>query len=101
MSKLTHQVTINAPVDEVWEVLADFGAIDKWAPPVSKSYSTTEANGGVGAGRHCDTSFGTCKGVSVPPSFDVIPHRRYASPARRPAPWSPRSGSAPAPTARA
>ncbi len=61
MSKLTHQVTINAPVDKVWEVLADFGAIDKWAPPVSKSYSTTEANGGVGAGRHCDTSFGALK----------------------------------------
>ena len=61
MSKLTHQVTINASVDKVWEILADFGAIDKWAPPVSKSYSTTEANGGVGAGRHCDTSFGALK----------------------------------------
>ncbi len=61
MSKLTLQVTINVPADKVWAVLADFGAIDKWAPPVSKSYSTTEASGGVGAGRHCDTSFGPLK----------------------------------------
>ena len=58
MSKLTTQVKINAPVDKVRGILADFGAIGKWAPPVSKSYSTTEARQGVGAGRHCDTSFG-------------------------------------------
>ena len=61
MSKLTTQVKINAPMDKVWEVLADFGATDKWSPVISKSYSTTEANGGVGAGRHCQTSFGALK----------------------------------------
>ena len=55
------QVKINAPMDKVWEVLADFGATDKWSPVISKSYSTTEANGGVGAGRHCQTSFGALK----------------------------------------
>lgn len=54
MSKLTIQVKINAPAEKVWEVVADFGSVSKWAPNVTNSYSTTEANGGVGAGRHCD-----------------------------------------------
>ena len=54
MSKLTRQIRINAPVEKVWEVLADFGGVSKWAPTVTESYSTTEANGGIGAGRHCE-----------------------------------------------
>ncbi|MCH7998933.1 MAG: SRPBCC family protein [Chloroflexi bacterium] len=54
MSKITKQITINAPAEKVWDIVADFGSISKWAPNVTNSYSTTEANGGVGAGRHCD-----------------------------------------------
>ena len=54
MSKLSRQIRINAPVEKVWEVLADFGGASKWAPTVTESYSTTEANGGVGAVRHCE-----------------------------------------------
>ena len=72
MSKLTHQVTINAPVDKVWGVLADFGAIDKWAPPVSKSYSKTEAKGGGGAG-------GTATPVSAPSRSRSWSGRRAAA----------------------
>ena len=54
MSTVTRQIEINAPVEVVWEAIADFGGVYKWAPNVTSSYSTTEANEGVGAGRHCE-----------------------------------------------
>ncbi len=54
MSTITRQTKINAPANEVWGAIADFGGVYKWAPNVASSYSTTEANGGVGAGRHCE-----------------------------------------------
>jgi len=54
MTTVSRQIEINAPADEVWGAIADFGGVYKWAPNVTSSYSTTEANGGVGAGRHCE-----------------------------------------------
>ena len=54
MSTVKGQIEINAPVDVVWEAIADFGGVYKWAPNVTSSYSTTEANEGVGASRHCE-----------------------------------------------
>ena len=54
MTTVTQQIEINASADEVWGAIADFGGVYKWAPNVTSSYSTTEANGGVGAGRHCE-----------------------------------------------
>ena len=53
MPKLVRQVTINASKEKVWEVLADFSGVANWAPTISESRSTTEANGGVGAERTC------------------------------------------------
>ena len=54
MTQVSSQIRIDAPKEKVWEVLADFGGVSRWAPTVLDSYSTTGANGGVGAGRHCD-----------------------------------------------
>lgn len=54
MTQVAGEVRINAPREQVWEALADFGGIYKFNPTVPKSYSTSEANGGVGATRHCD-----------------------------------------------
>ncbi len=54
MSTITDTIRINAPKDKVWEILADFGAIINYNPGISNSYSTSEANQGVGAMRHCD-----------------------------------------------
>ena len=54
MPKIVRQVAINASKEKVWEVLADFGSVSNWAPTISKSRSTTEANGGVGAERTCE-----------------------------------------------
>ena len=53
MPKLVRQVTIDASKEKVWEVLADFSGVANWAPTISESRSTTEANGGVGAERTC------------------------------------------------
>ncbi len=53
MAKLVRHVPINASKEKVWDVLADFGGAANWAPTISESGSTTEANGGVGAERRC------------------------------------------------
>lgn len=62
MTRLTREVRINAPKEKVWEILADFGGVYKFNPNVPTSYCTSEANGGVGATRHCDLTF---QGASI------------------------------------
>ncbi len=51
MSDATRERYIARPVDEVWGVLADFGAIARWAPDVDHSCLLTEQQIGVGAAR--------------------------------------------------
>lgn len=59
MTQVTREIQINAPKEQVWQVLADFGGVQNYNPNVKKSYATSTANGGVGATRHCDlTLFG-------------------------------------------
>ncbi len=54
MSRLSYQTNVDAPLQKVWKILADFGGIYKYNPGVSSSHSTSSNNGGVGASRHCD-----------------------------------------------
>lgn len=54
MTTIIREITIDAPVQKVWDILADFGAIYKFNPGVPTSRSTSTANGGLGATRHCD-----------------------------------------------
>ncbi|MCH8060954.1 MAG: SRPBCC family protein [Chloroflexi bacterium] len=54
MTKVSGQIVIDAPAEKVWEVLADFGGVYKWAPGVAESHSTSSSNSGVDAARHCD-----------------------------------------------
>ena len=54
MSSLTRGVVIDAAKDKVWEVLADFGAVSKWAPTITDSAIVGDANEGVGAARTCE-----------------------------------------------
>ena len=54
MPRITATAKINASKEQVWEVLADLGAIYKWNPGVSKSYLTSGLAQGDGAERHCD-----------------------------------------------
>ncbi len=54
MTQIKSEIKINAPKEEVWEVLGDFGGVSKWAPTVAKSFSTTTATEGVGCERKCE-----------------------------------------------
>lgn len=54
MTRITSEIRINAPKNEVWNIIADLGAIENFHPGVTKSYYTSEVKNGVGASRHCD-----------------------------------------------
>ena len=51
---IARKVAINAPKQQVWEAIADFGNVSRLSPNIVKSYSTSDQNQGVGAMRHCD-----------------------------------------------
>jgi uncharacterized protein YndB with AHSA1/START domain len=54
MSSFATEIKIDAPVDAVWEVLADYGGIYRWHPDAVASQVTTEDGAGLGARRHLD-----------------------------------------------
>ena len=54
MGRFSKEITINAPQEKVWAVLADLGNIYRWNPGVSHSYTTSENSKGEDATRHCD-----------------------------------------------
>ena len=56
MDNFTVSRTIDAPVNAVWNELADFGNIYVWNPGVTESYLTSDQGEGVGATRHCSLS---------------------------------------------
>jgi mxaD protein len=49
--KVTKQVTINAPADEVWAKIKNFDSLDKWHPAVESDKIVTGKNNEVGAER--------------------------------------------------
>lgn len=57
MTKLSYETRIEAPVEQVWDVLSDFAGVWRYSPTVTKSHSTNETDTGVGAERHCDLAF--------------------------------------------
>ena len=48
------KVIINATRDKVWDILSDFGNVQKLSPGIAKSYLTSDTKNGIGATRHCD-----------------------------------------------
>ncbi len=59
MEEFTITRQIDAPVETVWEVLDDFGDIQRWNAGVKASALTSDGPVGQGATRHCDfTPFG-------------------------------------------
>lgn len=58
MPELAITRRIDAPVEVVWEVLDDYGAIERWSPGVKRSRLTSTGSVGVGTTRHCDFAFG-------------------------------------------
>ena len=51
MAEIVERVSIARPSEEVWDALADFGGISRWAPGVDHSCLTTEQRDGVGTQR--------------------------------------------------
>ena len=47
-------ITINTPIDTVWDALKDFGNVSEWAPSVTKSHYLNSKRNSVGTARHCD-----------------------------------------------
>jgi uncharacterized protein YndB with AHSA1/START domain len=54
MTTIKHEVYINAPQEQVWQALANYGNIAIYNSGVTQSYVTSEQAEGVGATRHCD-----------------------------------------------
>ncbi len=54
MASFSETILINAPVSEVWKVLADIGTISDWNPGVKSSQKIGNVAEGVGAKRRCD-----------------------------------------------
>lgn len=51
MSTLERGTVVAAPVEDVWRVLADFGALSAWVPLIQHSCLLSERTEGVGAVR--------------------------------------------------
>lgn len=54
MGTFAERVTINAPKDAVWNVLADIGSIHHWNPGVVDSRATSDGAVGLGSARRCE-----------------------------------------------
>jgi uncharacterized protein YndB with AHSA1/START domain len=54
MPEFTITRQISAPVEKVWEVLHDFGDIQRWNPGVKVSELTSDGDVGEGSTRRCD-----------------------------------------------
>ena len=51
MRLLEERVEIKAPAHLVWDILADFGGVDAWAPYMRKSHLIGEQTSGIGMRR--------------------------------------------------
>jgi carbon monoxide dehydrogenase subunit G len=58
MAKITREIQINAPKNEVWSMIADLGGVVNFHPFVDKSYYTTDQKEGVNAARICELNMG-------------------------------------------
>ncbi len=58
MTLITKQIQINTTAGKVWQVLADFGSAENWAPTVVQSRCPTDIQRGVGARRVLTTTRG-------------------------------------------
>lgn len=54
MARATRTATVNAPIDRVWSVLADFAGTSRWNPLVPVSYAANGQRTGLGARRRCE-----------------------------------------------
>ena len=53
MIKVTYECSINQSIDKIWNVISNFGNIDRYHPEVAKSELQSEITHGLGAVRKC------------------------------------------------
>ena len=58
MTKLVNEITINASVKKVWQVLVNVEELATYDPTVRKSTKTSPSNSGIGASRKVDMQDG-------------------------------------------
>ncbi len=51
MTKIENEITINAPIEKIWEALTNVGELDKYDPTVKKSTVLSQTTKGIGASR--------------------------------------------------
>ena len=51
MTKLINEITINTPVEKIWQILSNLGELDKYDPTVQKSTVTSSNLSGLGSSR--------------------------------------------------
>lgn len=51
MTTINNEITINAPIEKIWEALTDVEMLDKYDPTVKKSTALTTTKSGMGAKR--------------------------------------------------
>lgn len=54
MSTLTNEISINASVDDIWEVLSNVETLDKYDPTVKVSNAVSTLRSGIGASRRVE-----------------------------------------------
>ncbi len=51
--KINNTIKVKIPAEKVWDVLKDFGGLEKYAPTIATSPITNNINTGLGAIRKC------------------------------------------------
>jgi ribosome-associated toxin RatA of RatAB toxin-antitoxin module len=58
MTTLRNEITIQAPIEKIWEALSNIGMIEKYDPTVKKSSSLSSMQSGIGSARKVDMKDG-------------------------------------------
>ncbi|MEZ5017384.1 MAG: SRPBCC family protein [Flavipsychrobacter sp.] len=56
---VSNTVVINKPINEVWELISNWGDAYIYTPGLDKSYCTTDSKNGLASKRHCDIGKGS------------------------------------------
>ena len=54
MTTIHNEITINAPIEKIWEALTEVDMLDKYDPTVKKSTALSQSKKGIGAKRKVD-----------------------------------------------
>lgn len=58
MTTLQNEIVINAPIEKIWEALANIEELEKFDPTVKKSSAVSQTKSGIGATRKVDMQDG-------------------------------------------